>query len=83
MNSNLSILIAPNPTSDFVDISVNGAENSGSITISDVSGRVIYNSQVISGNSLRVATSEWSAGVYVVTFLTNDGKQHVSKLVKN
>lgn len=60
--------IAPNPTSDFVNISLeaNPAVNA-EVSITDLQGRVVYNSSLETGaTSHQVQVSDLTAGMYMV-----------------
>lgn len=60
--------IAPNPTSDFVNISLeaNPAVNA-EVSITDLQGRVVYNSSLEAGaTSHQVEVSDLTAGMYTV-----------------
>lgn len=75
------IAIYPNPANDFVTIST-GNLISGQLIITDVLGREIYRTNLIS-NSTVIPLHNLSDGNYVVTVLSEDGNTiTVEKLVK-
>jgi hypothetical protein len=63
--------VYPNPTSDA--FSINGLPSSGTITVSDLSGRIVLQNQLNglpSNSSFNV--NQWSDGVYIIQINSND-----------
>ena len=60
-----SVTIAPNPSSDYLNITLNGAETA-SMKMVDVLGNVILKETIYSNKKLDV--SEFKSGVYFITF---------------
>lgn len=69
--------IYPNPAADKVYFSTNF--NDVKITVSDITGRVLYNSANFSGNSLDI--SGFSSGVYILTAESSQ-EVYLSKFTK-
>lgn len=76
------ISISPNPTNDFISISL-GTDNKTAInvTLIDASGRVLSNESQI-GNSVELDLSEYSTGIYIVSVETANGAV-TRKVMKN
>ncbi|MBI3509408.1 MAG: T9SS type A sorting domain-containing protein [Bacteroidetes bacterium] len=80
--------IYPNPAGDNTNISF-GAEKTmnASITIMDVTGRIVknvYDGQLASGeHQFPVSTAELDAGIYFVQLTTSEGKSITQKMIVN
>lgn len=68
-----SFVVFPIPATDIVYLQVNGTEILG-YEIIDMQGRVITSESDISAMKVKVATSEFKAGTYVVRVLTSFGE---------
>lgn len=79
--SGASISVVPNPASSYVDISFKNYTDNINISISDMTGKVVYNS-IMSGKTTqnRIDVSKWSKGVYLISFTAFD-KNYSQKLV--
>lgn len=77
-----SINIAPNPATSELTISFNSAITTlTKLTVTDVVGKVVYNSEIQEGNSIVVPVNELSNGIYFVKI--EQGKNHtVKKFIK-
>lgn len=60
----------PNPAKNNVKVSVSGSQN-GSITLSDIAGRVIYQGQV-NGNETNIDLTKVANGVYFLKYVDNN-----------
>jgi len=69
--------IFPNPATDYITVADATASR---ITVSDLSGRVVYQ-QAMTGDKETIAVSSWAKGIYLVTVQTGNNKT-VSKIVK-
>jgi photosystem II stability/assembly factor-like uncharacterized protein len=67
-----SLRIFPNPTSGIVNIQ-NSEYESVSIRVNDISGKLILKKQIRKGDS-QVDLSAYDAGIYILEFLTGNGK---------
>lgn len=66
-------VVYPNPASDYVTIKFpEGYNNSGSIVITDVLGRVKYNEPISDGqgNEITISTESWDSGIYLYNLRT-------------
>lgn len=77
----VKLQIYPNPVKDKLHIDLNGAFSSFRITISDVSGQMMYASDHKNEQLLTVDVSEFKSGIYLVT-LIGDNKSAVMKVMK-
>ena len=73
-NSNNSLTIYPNPTSNLVNID---DKEITSISIFNALGEMIYTQNKMSTNSLQINTSQWSKGIYTVQ--VNSNNQSITK----
>jgi hypothetical protein len=74
----------PNPAMNDVVISYKLPVNnlSGKLRIMDVTGRLLYSTDVITSlNKLYVNTKEWAAGVYYYSLLVNNAIVNTKKLI--
>jgi hypothetical protein len=76
------IAISPNPVNGWLKVTFNGREETRGMTISDITGRTVYSSD-LKGNekSMRVNTSSFPSGVYFLSVNTNNGNI-VKKFIK-
>ena len=72
----------PNPVKNKLVIQNNGVAKNASVSITDLGGRSIYKSQMLSSGNLEISTSTWASGVYTVV-LTSDGEPITFKVVKD
>lgn len=72
------VALSPNPVNSWLKVSFNGREETRAITISDITGRTIYSSE-LKGNerSVKVNTSSFPPGVYFLSLNTNN--QNIAK----
>jgi hypothetical protein len=69
------VRISPNPATDWLNVSFNGMDNLQGITISDITGRTLYSSELKSGEkSARINAASFPSGVYFLSVKTYDGK---------
>jgi len=75
----------PNPASDHVFIELDGAIASRTkIDIIDINGRILYsNISLLHNNPLRINTSEFTKGMYIVRFENGDKQIKTRKIVIN
>ena len=72
--------VYPNPVQDFLMIDLQ-QQSDFTVIVADQAGRVIYLESVNAARELRIATSQWAKGTYVLTVENPDGKavQLISK----
>jgi len=72
----LAVNAYPNPADKRLTIKVSGSEN-GTVTLSDVSGRVVYSSRM-NGSELQIDMAAFTSGVYLLHYV--DGA--LNKVIK-
>ena len=76
------LALQPTPRDKQFDIAIFGAMNGqSSLEIVDMQGKVVYQSQQLSGK-MTIPSQDWSAGVYLVR-LSENGQVFQKKFVKN
>jgi hypothetical protein len=74
------VTIFPNPVQDQLTIRLTNSEIEVMVSITDLTGRLVYNEQ-FSGDQLAIQTTEWAKGVYAVTVRSGD-KQSTYRISK-
>lgn len=76
------ISIYPNPATETVTVSINSdmLRTKSLVTLTDLSGKVVYQSEVTSGNDLKLSTSEFAKGLYILK-VSNGTKNFCDKLI--
>lgn len=78
----VNLNVFPNPTSDFVQISVN-TEVEGNYTLSNMFGKIILEGK-LNHESVKINLIEYRAGIYIVSVYDDLGnKIGVRKIIKN
>ena len=80
LSNNVHMKLQPNPATTNVHISLNGVSGNVNMSIIDMSGRVISNTQFNAENGTDVNVSNLAKGAYFVR-ITNDGFSKVEKLI--
>jgi Secretion system C-terminal sorting domain len=76
------VKIYPNPTSNIVNIEIEGALNkSVQVLVKDISGRVVLQQTLTSDNSI-INMSSIKSGLYILETQFSDGQKQSFKLVK-
>jgi hypothetical protein len=65
------VSIYPNPANDFVSISMKNPGADAQVIISDVTGKIIFQSAVSKSGELKVNTGNFSSGFYIVKVVSN------------
>lgn len=81
-NNNNSVSFFPNPTKDIVNISWDSKENFNTISIVDVTGRLLKKEKTVNTNFHLIDMSEIPSGIYVIE-MKNEHSILCKKLVKN
>jgi len=76
--NNLSI--SPNPSINEVIVYLGDKESNGTLTVCDLSGKVVCQKQVINKNEIRLPRANMKSGTYLVQFTSVSGKK-TAKLV--
>ena len=71
MNLRKQIRLFPNPAQDHVNIELKKAADM--LIISTIEGQIIARYPQIEAGQIRLQTSAWASGVYLVHFWTEDG----------
>lgn len=80
-NEDGRILMYPNPTTDFLNISIENSENYNTIRVVNINGQLIYE-QPISNSLLQISTQDFPAGIYFVQ-IYSENSVVIEKIVKN
>lgn len=72
--------IFPNPTNSSFTIKTD--EKTGSLLISDLQGRIIYQANELADEQ-KIDASNWNAGYYLVSLISENGQIQTKKVVKN
>jgi len=73
--------IYPNPVSDEVVLQFEGP-TSGRLMISDITGKLMYQQNIIQSENESVSTEDWSSGVYFIHFVSETGRYETKKMIK-
>jgi hypothetical protein len=81
----LSVSVMPNPFSADPVINIAGADAGKEtvITVTDISGRIVFSSRIIASadQRLQLATSAWSSGLYMIQ-VQNGNNRLTQRIVK-
>lgn len=77
--SSLGLTVYPNPTSNNVNFKWNSMEDNGILTITDLAGKVIFNSTI--ENNEEISLAQFKTGFYLYTINVN-GVSTSGKLIK-
>lgn len=78
-NSDLQVLLYPNPATDFVTIKLQ-TQVMEKLQISDIKGGVLY-AETLQSNQKELNTSSFAKGMYFLTITTTNGAVVVKKLI--
>ncbi len=67
ISNNAEFLLYPNPASDFIQVDLPAEIDWEMLTISDLSGKVIYTHEVNLNGIITISTEKLNTGVYLVT----------------
>jgi len=82
IESNLIISVSPNPFEEYINFKIEDNQYSRiDLQLTDIEGRVIYESNITTYVETRIATSEMKPGMYFLTLLAED-KKWVKKVIK-
>ncbi len=74
-----SIKVFPNPATDVVNITV--SNDISTVQVMNYLGMVVYSENITQEKTITLNTSNYSAGNYLVRFVTNSGKTLIKKMV--
>jgi Secretion system C-terminal sorting domain len=78
--SGSALRFTPNPANDLLQIQYSDTPISGTLTVTDITGRVIFAEKLDSRNST-IQTGAWANGVYYAVFTAADGQRQTNKVV--
>lgn len=70
--NNINIAIFPNPATNHLTVTLPKASQKGSVIITDIKGKIIYNNTDVSSQKIEVNTKDFSNGIYLVRIQTAD-----------
>jgi hypothetical protein len=75
--------VFPNPASEYVQFSFSAELESGSkkLTITDLFGKVVYQSVFSNEKDLEIAVKNWSNGTYLFQITTGNGTSGSGKIL--
>jgi len=65
--------VFPNPTSDFMNLHLNGYQDIEQIEVYDLTGRRVYEAQTIFSRRTQIDVAQWSTGIYILKAYTTGG----------
>lgn len=82
-NKNISLGLFPNPAVYSVTLESSELVEVANISVSDVTGKLIYMEKAENFMSKTINCSEWVNGTYFITITGNRGEKSTSKLIIN
>ena len=78
-----ALAIYPNPDSDFVYVNLGeGAENSGQLQITDLSGRVVLEEEILPDYSIyQLELGSLPRGLYMISWIEQGVSKGINKLI--
>ena len=77
----LSVQVFPNPSSDLVNIHSDFDVASVQLVVTDVQGRIVYQTTITSNILSTIDCSAWTKGTYFVTLSAAEYKPQTTKLI--
>ena len=81
LKENISFSLSPNPSNQFLNLSLPIAIDSTALEVFDVLGKKIYELKIGTANFSRIDVSSWNSGVYLVK-VSNDYSSQTKRFVK-
>jgi len=81
VKTNWDVTLSPNPAKNNALVSISGKTNNASVTVTDVTGRVIWQKQNVQTAQIKLPLANIKPGVYMVTVKNGEGSKTI-KLVK-
>ena len=78
--SGSALRFTPNPANDLLQIQYSDTPISGTLTVTDITGRVIL-VEKLDGRNSTIQTGAWANGVYYAVFTAADGQRQTNKVV--
>jgi alpha-amylase len=76
-----TISISPNPSMDFTTLSWNNSDQMASVTLNDISGRVVREYKSVTGNTLQIEKGNLDAGIYFIQVKNDRSDASTTKLI--
>lgn len=80
-NQNLNAIVYPNPAKSSASIKIENNISAVNISVSDLTGKVIWQSQNVKGSEVKIPLENFVPGMYLVS-VTNGKETKIIKLVK-
>lgn len=77
-----AFMLAPNPANNYIDIACAAAFTGGTVTVHDVTGRVVLHVTVQAGPSIHINTSALQPGMYMLQVQQADGHNYRGNFIK-
>lgn len=71
----------PNPTSSELNIQVDQRGGAARLTVTDITGRVVYTDTYTSAGVISLSTAQWSKGVYCIQ-IEQEENVSIARVVK-
>jgi hypothetical protein len=81
-NSVAMFSLFPNPTSTNLTLKFTNEEHIKSISITDILGKIVWQTSTSASNTYTIDISQASPGIYYVKALSDNGEVMVKKVVK-
>ena len=76
-----SVLVYPVPASDMLNV-VTGSDIR-SVRMFNYKGQIVYEKNIIGGQTLRINVKPFNTGAYILQFITSDGQTHNQRIIVN
>ncbi len=80
-DDNTRLQVYPNPFDYEINVTIEGG-NESQVVVLDAQGKVIYDSQLLVSNSLKISTLDWAEGLYIIRTLSDGNVVSSQKVIK-
>jgi len=77
-----TVMVFPLPAKDYIFLNVRGVKTNYNVSISSISGALLFESNLNNDNVNKIDVSSLTSGVYIMTILFEDNSRIVKKIVK-
>ncbi len=77
-----NICVYPNPVNTYCEIQLNAQSEKCTITVTDLSGKCIVNEKYTKLSRVKIPTTLWAKGMYILSVKTDNGHTSSFKLIK-